>query len=297
VAVIGSRAGVSTGFHLLAKGSDTDTAVLTWTDAQYAFYDFGCFDSVPSPRRAAATSQSGQPEFFVVARCGTLQERAIVQFETAATWVPWAPMQLPQADSVATDVDASLAADETTLLYVVDRGTAYVRHRDGPHDNAPFGPWRVAATGCGAILAASTRSDGRQQLFTLDAGGHPRTALQTSDALDAPFAAWQDFDASSVPRLIELESPVGRTLSELFALDDAGKLWTRLQKGDGSFTPWSQLSLPGSEHRFKLLSSAALPSTTDEVIALAAIEDAVPATVYARQRWNGTWQDDWQPVQ
>jgi hypothetical protein len=301
VAVSGSYGGTATGFHLIANRRGTDTVVVSWTDANYNWPKFGCFDSVPSPSRAAATMlHDGAPEFFVISRCGQLQERTIVDFGTASGWSPWTSMQLPWPDSVATDVDASLTLDGTTLLYVADRGTVYARHRSGPSDTAPFGSWRVAASGGGAVIAASTRGDGRQQLFTLDANGRPLSAIQISNALDASFGDWQDFDSSTVPPLIELASPTGQQPSELFALDDQGSIWTRQQQNDGGFTPWTPLSLPGPLHRFKMLSSAALPSIPsqqNDAIALAAIEDAVETTVYVRQRWSGVWEDDWHAVQ
>ncbi|HEY3500208.1 MAG TPA: hypothetical protein VGK73_36205, partial [Polyangiaceae bacterium] len=254
VAVVGMSIGDHTGFHVFASKRDRDSVVVSFTHDRDGrdFYDFSCFDSVPAPKRAAgARLQDGQPEVFMLGRCGRIHQRNIFTTSETFGWTAWAPFQMPWNDSEATDVATSLGPEDQNIVYLVDRGTVYFRYRRA-EDRASYGDWFEAKRGAGPILAAGLRPDERQQLFTFDGEGRPATSIQTTENLNAPFGAWEDFGSASVPPLVDLECVYGQQSLELFALDETGLIWSRRQDESGAFTPWDQLFELGAALKFRM---------------------------------------------
>jgi hypothetical protein len=284
---------VAWGFHVIASKRESNTVGIDWAGSSLgaSWVKMGCFDAVPAPTRAAGTTLSdGNAEVFVLAKCGQVYGRRVAR----GWWTAWTTIALPTPTSAASDVALSIAPDRVNCLYVADSGSVFMRCRLDAADNpyAEFGAWHEVAAGAGTLVAAGTRADGRQQAFTVDAEGHPLTAIQSELALDSAFAGWTDFDSSELPPLVDIEAVSTEQALELYAIDSSGGVWTRKEDGM-AFTPWTSWTIEGAHGKFYALAGGAIPGTQGAAFILAA---AASDGVYAARRESGTWED-WLPLQ
>jgi hypothetical protein len=278
------------GIYVMAADAKSDTVALTWMNASYELYDLVCFDAFPSPARGAGLMlKNGSPEWFMTARCGTLFQRTLL--DSPFGWTAWTNVTLPPSVPSVTDVAATLAPDGTNILYASGGGRVVARLRSGD-TYAPYGPWREVASDTGPLLAAATRADGRQQIFTLDESGRPLTNRQQTTSLDAAFEGWSDFGSTDLPALIEIESPSGLNKVEVYALDADHGLWTREEDGNGDFTPWTPWSEGSAEFGFSELSGASVPGEPAGVPFL--MVGSAPSGVFTKRRVDGTWDANWE---
>lgn len=276
------------GFELTASRRGSNMLAVTWTDPFLAWPSFVCFDALPGPDRLAATTLLDDvPEFFAVGRCGLLYQRTII----LGSWTEWARVTLPSPTFVVTDVATAVAPDGTTLMYVTDNGSVFVRHRNGTDAHGPYGHWVQLGGRAGSLITAGTRADGRQQVFTLDTRGRLLTAIQSTTDLDAPFTDWVDFDSADVPPFVDIESPYGLAAIEMYAVDADGGIWTRQEDGVGGFSPWQLMwsASPGAL-AITMLSGSAVGKIAGAPLALAG---AGPAGVSVKRRLDGVWEDTW----
>jgi hypothetical protein len=272
------------GFQVFAVKAYSDMVATAYNRVPDGpFTNFICFDGLPAPARLASTAVlEGTAEVFAVARCGTLWERHL-QF---GGWVAWKSLILPAEDARVSDVAATRVAETTNFVYVTDRGNAYVRHRVEATSFSDFGAWSLAAKGAGSVIAAGGRSDGRQQMFTLDEHGRPLTSVQVSPDVDAAFDRFTDFGDASVPPFIDIEAADGLAELEVFGLDIAGGIWTREEDGSGSFTPWAPSVVPPPPATFRTLAGAGIYGLSGALALVGASESGA----FVNLRIDGSWR-------
>lgn len=267
-----------------SETGDSDAIASSWCGYPgQSFSSMYCFDALPTVTRMAGTTMLDDAlEVFAVGRCGTLWERH-VQF---GGWVNWIELYEPAVASRVSDIAATRVAGKTNFIFVADRGNVFVRHRTEPEPEAPFGEWSLINKGAGNVIAAATRSDGRQQIFTLDGSGKPRTSIQQTSDLDSGFGKFTDFDSSTVPALIDIEAVDGLPQLEVYGLDIGGGLWMRREDGQGSFTPWDGGATPAPVVAFTTIAGAGIYGLTDGTMALIGSSSS---GAYVNQRMNGVW--------
>jgi len=277
------------GFTVFGSQPDSSTVGVFWGDLN-TWTRWLCFSVVPHPTRVAATRQTDdRPEVFAVTECGRLYARHTLEREGRADWSAWTEMRLPSGDSVATDVAATMSGWDVTYLYVADRGHVFVRHRVSADPFAAFGPWVDTGARRATTLTAGLRPDGRQQLFYLDDAGRPKSCRQTAAELDAPFEACRDFGAAQLPRLVELDAPLGPSSSLLvFGLDEDGIIWVR-ELGDtgeefGTWRTFREQPFP-----FTRIATAGTRQYAGLPFLVLGVANG---NVYGTLRLNDAW-DDW----
>jgi hypothetical protein len=277
-------------FSVIATKQESNTVGIDWASAGIDdpwVVQMACFDAVPAPARVAGTTlTNGNGEVFVTASCGLVYGRRI---GSDGWWTPWLTVALPTPTSAASDVAVSIAPGGVNCLYIADSGTVFMRCRlDAASDPfAKYDAWHEVATGAGSVVAAGTRADGRQQVFTIDADGHPLTTIQSELALASEFAAFSDFDSDGLPPLVDIEAPYGLPALEIYALDADGNVWTR-KEVDTAFTAWKTWAIGGTHGKFHGLAGGAVIGTWGAYFLIAAAADDC---VYEARRQSGTWED------
>lgn len=289
---IGISGGQEGGFYVFTSKADTNTMAIDWTSDNYGLEWGGldCFDAVPNPQRvAAARFGSADPQVYATTACGQVYARRL--FGYAPAWSGWSPLDLPAPSSVVTDVAVCLNRDGLSQLYVADRGHVFVRSQAAATTTAPYGDWQDLGPGAGPIIAAANLADGRQQLLSLDAQGHPRATEQSSDEVNPEFGSWHDFGSADVPSLLDIDAPYANPTLEVFAIDWTGELWIRCEDTDGTLTPWQLWSDAEQPARFVALAVASAPDGPGTPLVVAAVGE--DEGVYVRARIYDLWRD-WQ---
>lgn len=274
------------GFHLIVSERGGHTIRITWGD-DINQIDWRCFDTVPYANHLAGTTMTNDfSEWFATTDCGAVFARRLVPYQGSTVWSPWAPFSLPAPGSFVLDIAASLAADGTNYVFVVDRGRVFQRHRVGT-EAASFSPWAEVEAPQSTQLAAGLRLDGRQQLFLLDERGEPFTCIQKSSKLGAAFAGCVDFDGAAVPELIHVTAPYRvESGSPLLALDVEGAMWSRFQNDAGGFEPWQPFPVPPPEPLVSIAGGGIL-NWTGAPLRVAGITRG--GNVYVITRRDGAW--------
>jgi hypothetical protein len=220
-----------------------------------------CFDVVPYPERMAATPlMNSVPEVYVVTRCGYLYVRRQIVEGTFNAWSHWTTFSLPSARSFVTDVALAVSDERVNHVYVADRGSVFMRHRDGLGPYDPFSDWYELGFSDARVVAAGRRNDGRQTVFVLDAGGRPFERVQRSADLGAPFDPPVDFGAVDVPAFIDIEAAHETQPLDVIAVDVQGVLWHRREDGSGAYSPWSSWPGPAPPERLVTIAASATRS-------------------------------------
>jgi hypothetical protein len=292
-AAISGVSGTWDGYQVYASKAASDMVATTWNDAPgVAFYSLQCFDALPAPDRMAGTTRLDDSlEVYAVARCGTVWQRRIVTTAWVA-WAPWAQLHLPTADSQVTDVAATRLPGVTNFTYIVDRGSVYARYRETPTADSKYTDFAFALAGSGDVIAAGTRSDGSQELFTIDQNGRPLTSTQTGTALNAPFDTWTDLGDDTLPPFVDIDAADGTNPLDVFGLDANGHVWMRREDGN-AFTPWALIDADAPPITFRTLAGAGLSTSTDGTMALIG---AGTSGVYVIERLGQAWQS-WTQLQ
>lgn len=282
------------GFELYVAKRDSDSLGTSWTGYLEDGFRPGtlCFGAIPAPDRLAATTLlDDEPDAFATGRCGTVFERKFLVAKQI--WTPWAQASLPTAAASITDVAVSRLPGVTNFMYVTDGRTVFVRHRMDLVPGSAFGSWSKLGGRAGNIVAAATRGDSRQQVFTLDSLGRPLTSVQSSAEVDSPFAAWSDFDSAAVPRLIDIEGIDGLVPLEVFALDTDGKLWWREEDSAGGFVPWVRAPSALDGVVLRSLAGAGLYGVPGHDMTLVGVVEN--SCAFANERISGVWRG-WQAM-
>ena len=293
LALLGATNEAGSIFELWVAKAGTDTVAVTWTKSGWP--DFGCFDTVPEPQRgAAAILRNAATQVFMTGHCGELWQRTILlpPYTMPPQWEPWQRFDLSTAAGFAEDVASSLTQDGTNVLYVVANGAAYATHRVGLDPYADWADWQEIHGHAGSLVTAGTRSAGEQQIFTIDADGHPWTNIQSEEDLDSEFEGWQDFGSESqiLPRFIDIEVVYGRIPLEVYALAEGNELWWRKQDDTGVFTPWVKWALGMPDIPLKAISASQLNGSVLNGMTIAGVGEI---GIYARTRWDDTWDLSW----
>jgi hypothetical protein len=294
---MGSAEAWGGGFSLFASKRGSSTVVQNYTKNVEGtiWSSWFCFDAVPKPDRLAVASLlNGEAEVFVTTRCGALYRRASWP---GAGWLPWQPVTAPSVGSAVSDAATSVSSTGTNYLFVADGGKIFARNRVGTDSYSPYGEWREISGLTGAVLlTAGLRSDGRQQVFSLDAQGTVRTAVQAMADDDSTFGAWVDFDSRELPApLLDIEAPHGGPFPlEVFAVDSNGSLWQRTEDPEtGGFLPWQAWNGPPPPSSLVSLSGAAVKLAAGTPLQLAGL--SAGGAVYSIRRTGNVWFEWTQP--
>ena len=281
------------GFNVCASKLSTSMLAMSYTKSagDSLWTPWWCFDSVPHPDRVALAALPGDfGEAFVTTRCGQVYRRQSVMFNGSSAWLGWTSFGLPAPTSSVTDIAVSYSANSAHYVYVADRGHVFVRHQLESGLAAPYGPWQEITGGASKLMSAGVRADHRQQVFSLDKVGRPRTAVQSATELDSPFLEWADFDATGYPAgLVDIEAVHAARL-EVFALDASGFIWQREQQDIGEFSAWKNWDGPTPPAKLVALTGAGLTYASGAPLQLVGL--SATGAVFTVRRTAGLW-DAW----
>lgn len=276
------------GFHIVVPQDLTSVVAITWGDDSGSV-GWACFDIVPHPDRAAATSLSNDaPEIFVTTQCGQLYVRHYFADSSVASWGAWTPFSAPDVNSFIRDVALSESPEGVTHVYVVDRGRLFFRRRSDAMPYSAFGTWSALRTPASTRVAAGLRADGRQQLFALDLQGHPYTCIQSEAALGSAFEDCTDFGEDALPALTDIEAPY-HVVDELpvFGLDNAGSLWLRELDTPDHYGHWVKFKPTDQPQPFIAIAAAGHLTWPGARLRLVAV--GRNGSIYQTERIDDVW--------
>jgi hypothetical protein len=278
-------------FHAFASKTGTHMIALTWGQDPLST-PWVCFDTVPYPRRVAATKlRNGTSEAFVTTDCGQLYVRRLIAHGTLYAWNSWVAFGLPSPQSFVTDVGLAVSSEQRNHVYIADRGAVFTRHRLDDDTYAPFSPWENIGLSHVRIVTAGLRLDDRLEVFVLDDQGRPSSALQISSDAEAGFHPPSDFDSESVPALLDIEAAYGTVPLDVLAVDVEGTLWMRREVDAGTFSSWTAWPGPPPPEELVALAAAGLHRLEGAPLMLFAVGRS--GTTYRVKRSHDTWES-WQ---
>ncbi|SFU08195.1 virulence plasmid A protein [Geodermatophilus amargosae] len=207
----------------------------------------------------------GRLRLFAIDAAGTIATSAQESADPQAAWTPWedftgdAGPTGGAAPEAVVQVAAARLSDGRLAVWAVDgEGSVLSTVQESMDPAAPWRPWTnllAAVPGGGpdsngvARLTAAPLSDGRVQLWAVDALGQVRTTVTETADPDAVWTAWTDFvqpggsgpQAGSPPnnvRDVGVSSLSDRRL-QLWITDRSGRAWSTWHVGVDPAEGWA----------------------------------------------------------
>jgi hypothetical protein len=287
-------------FELFAVDRSSDNALarsITCLPSHECWFGWFCFDAVPDPLRIAATTMSNDAaEVFVTNACGRIYVRRYFDGSRGAEgWSPWVPFGRPPGSSFIVDISTARlrsATEHENHVFVVDDAGRIFTTSKGDDPYGPYGPWRSVGSGAGSVIASGL-TDGRLELFTIDEHGQPHAKAQRTNALEAPFGGWTDFDPEGELELVDIDAPYGVGGTPLVvAVDSEGAIHAR-EKADDEYGEWQPFG-PEPPTRFVSISGAGIATRSDKPLILVAVD--IYGSVFIARRTNDSLGNPvWEP--
>jgi len=226
-------------------GSDaaSNSTIARWADVNSGrWFQWLCFDSLPTPTRLASTNLSNkQPEFFAITADGAIHVR---RGYPISAWTEWTPFSPPFSNSFLTDVAVT---PDLVHVYVIDRGNVFLRTKASTDPYSSYGGWAAlpanktaGSTPQARLLAAVELPNFKQEVFTVN--NDTVWAIKETATGSPQYEDWRSLGAPG-PHLVDLDSAVdsGGNIT-LDALGSDGSLWSRSESTSGV---WQQVIAAG----------------------------------------------------